>query len=576
MSSSPSDYNSNDSSHGKPLTTLKASPDGPKCPFGNSNVEITLNEGSCVWLKGNSGFGKTSLSTFLAGLSTDLKHIDIKAECNWEPSIHPRERCGVLFQNTTLLDELTVAGNLCVALESASTRNEGLTIEQQIKSLLETVGLDYLRDANKRPSQLSGGMARRASLALQLAQRKRVIVLDEPFTGLDTDAATSVARELTHLRKSYGTALLLISHEEHLAKLILKEGKSEIIELEAPKPVDTNGSASSKRGDDKPIQPNLFGTTLTSRFLDRLVDYFFWSLPLILLTFLACGLAIAMLSSDILRRIDVTDRVLSIVDTEVKPLLKMVNGGEVNSLHLMAVKMKVRSMMNTTVPQAKATLYALGMAKLFVLEIGPLLTALLLCGRIGGSYAGKVATMQATSETKLLRTLGINPQTWTLIPSLAAALVAAPALTVIGTSLAIILGATVGPEYGIGDYDGYWEQVRKSTFPELRPVSFQSLWTDPNATILEVLNTSPDFSTKWSDSYYDSLIEVVTYPVVYHLLKSFAYISITLITAEVCARCRVNMTTRHVPIVITSSVVISSLLVIITDWGFSQLLLCRV
>mmetsp|Transcript_26358 Transcript_26358/g.39932 ORF Transcript_26358/g.39932 Transcript_26358/m.39932 type:complete len:574 (+) Transcript_26358:28-1749(+) len=559
----------------KPIVTLKASPDGIKCPFGNDAVEISLNKGGCVWLKGNSGFGKTSLSTFLAGLSSDLKHIDIKAECNWDPSIDPRERCGVLFQNTTLLDELTVAGNLCVALESASTRNETLTIDHQVKNLLETVGLDYLRDANKRPSQLSGGMARRASLALQLAQRKRVIVLDEPFTGLDSDAAISVAKELTHLRKSFGTALLLISHEEHLAKLILTEGDSEIVELKAPlKSIDTNDATSNDGS--KPIRPNLFGTTLASRFVDRVLDYFFWSLPLILLTFLACGLAIAMLSSDILRRIDVTDRVLSIVDTEVTPLLKMVNGGEVNSLHLMAVKMKVRSMMNTTVPQAKATLYALGMAKLFVLEVGPLLTALLLCGRIGGSYAGKVATMQATSETKLLRTLGINPQIWTLVPSLAAALVAAPLLTVIGTYLAIVLGAVVGPQYGIGDYDGYWAQMRESTFPELRLISLQPLWTDANVTIWEVLNTSLEFSTPWSDSYYDSVIEVITYPVVYHILKSFVYISITLLTAEVCARSRVNMTTRHVPIVITSSVVISSLLVIVADWGFSQLLLCRV
>ncbi len=51
-----------------------------------------------------------------------------------------------------------------------------------------------------------------------------------------------------------------------------------------------------------------------------------------------------------------------------------------------------RGMLNTTIPPAKATLYAISMAKLFVLEIGPLITSLLLSGRIGGSYAGEVAT----------------------------------------------------------------------------------------------------------------------------------------------------------------------------------------
>ena len=51
-------------------------------------------------------------------------------------------------------------------------------------------------------------------------------------------------------------------------------------------------------------------------------------------------------------------------------------------------------MLNDSVPKAKAALYGQGLAKLFVLEVGPLLTALLLCGRIGGAYAGEVATMQ--------------------------------------------------------------------------------------------------------------------------------------------------------------------------------------
>ena len=124
---------------------------------------------------------------------------------------------------------------------------------------------------------------------------------------------------------------------------------------------------------------------------EKLYDYVLYSFPLILLTFIACGLAISMLSADILQRIDVTDQVLSIVDQEIRPLIKMVTGEEeANPMYLMVAKMKVRGMLNTAVPAAKANLYAIGMAKLFVLEIGPLLTALLLAGRIGGSYAGKV------------------------------------------------------------------------------------------------------------------------------------------------------------------------------------------
>lgn len=165
-------------------------------------------------------------------------------------------------------------------------------------------------------------------------------------------------------------------------------------------------------------RPNLFGTTFRDRCLEKLFDYALVSLPLILLTFAACGTAIAMLSADSLRRMDVTDPVLKIVDQEVRPWIQLLTGAEPNVFHLMGIRMKVQQMLNQTVPPAKATLYAIGMAKLLCLEIGPLLTALLLCGRIGGSYAGYVATMQATAQNKLLQTLGIAPMAWSLYPSI--------------------------------------------------------------------------------------------------------------------------------------------------------------
>jgi len=258
--------------------------------------------------------------------------------------------------------------------------------------------------------------------------RKRVIVLDEPFTGLDRESATSVAKELVNLRMKHGTALLLISHEPDIAALVMNGNCTQHnhkIELEPP--VSIKESSIRKRH-------YFSGATIMHRFFEDLVDYILWSLPLISVAFIVCGLAIAMLSCDILRRIDITDQVSKIVDEEVKPMIKLLTGKEADSLTMMMVKMKVRLMINSTMPSAKATLYALGMAKLFVLEIGPLLTALLLCGRIGGSYAGKVATMEATAQNKLLRTLGINPQIWTLLPGICAALIASPMLTITGTS----------------------------------------------------------------------------------------------------------------------------------------------
>lgn len=571
---------------GSPLVTFSVSRTGPRCPFGNSSVEFNFFRGGCVWLSGHSGAGKSTLSTYLAGLSSDsdLRKLDIKVdECSWDSSLARGERCGVLFQQTTLLDSLTVAGNVCVALEACATQRDQKEIQSarqrdfEIKRLIELVGLDYARDGSKRPTELSGGMARRASLALQLAQRKHLIVLDEPFTGLDRDSAVSVAKALVHLRRETGTALLLISHEPDLAALVMDngvQGGSESITLDRPDARTCDGVHSAN------TKPCLFGRTVFERFCEKLGDYFLWSVPLISLTFVACGLAISMLSSDILRRIDVTEPVLAIVDKEVRPLIKMLTSEDPGAMTMMMINMKVRGMLNSVVPGTKATLYALGMAKLFVLEIGPLVTALLLSGRIGGSYAGEVATMQATAQNKLLVTLGVNPRKWSLIPALSASLIAAPLLTVLGTALALWLGGLVGPSYGIGTYESYVTDVRSAILPGLRLRSIVA-WVEEhessNRSLFDFFLSLDLRCTVGAtgSACWDTFIEIITYPPCFLFVKSSVFMTIVVLVSEHAARRRKHLTPRNVPGVITQSVVMASLAIIVADWGFSQLLLKR-
>ena len=583
--------------------------DPNRCPFINDTVSFTLNRGSCIHLAGPSGAGKTTLSNYIAGIlhPEKGKHmlrntlgIDIDA-CKWNSSIPQGERVGMLFQQTTLLDSLTVAGNVCVALEhcpSISVKSDDTIIstQQKIKALLETVGLDYLRDGPKRPSELSGGMARRASLALQLAQHKHVIVLDEPFAGLDYITAVGIAKELERIRKDKGTALLLISHEPEIVDIVMGNAKE----------VKSNGGSSGKNGSsntstgsstvtlqrreselDKQVvsstlkHPSTFGKDAHQRFMVKVLDYFLYSLPLILLTFMAAGLAISMLSSDILRRVDVTDTVLSIVQKEIKPLIQMFTGEEdVSPMYTMMINMKVKGMLNTTIPPAKATLYAMGMAKLFVLEIGPLITALLLSGRIGGSYSGEVATMQATAQNKLLLTLGISPIVWTFGPSLLASWIASPLLTISGTMLALQIGAHVGPQYGIGNIKSYRNEVWNAVFVPLRLRGVVTWtenegWKHGGATLMESVYSYLDLRCTYSDSYTDALIEISTHPVIFHLIKSVVFMTIIMGVAEIASRRKADLTPRGVPKVITTSVVMGSLIVIFADWGFSQLLLKR-
>jgi ABC-type nitrate/sulfonate/bicarbonate transport system ATPase subunit/ABC-type transporter Mla maintaining outer membrane lipid asymmetry permease subunit MlaE len=589
----------------EPIVSFRATPLGPKCPFANSKIEFTLKPGGCLCLKGNSGMGKTTLAMYLAGIPGServLRKLQIGVEVmEWNPNIPHQERCGVLFQQTTLLDELTLAGNLQVALQQHhdkfATKHDR---DLRIKQLLDSVGLKFERDAHKYPTQLSGGMGRRASLALQLAQHKHLIVLDEPFTGLDYEAAVSVAKQLIHLRQTYNTALLLISHEPHLTNLIMDPSKTPskdniFVELQ-PKHSERNG-ASEKAPTNN---PRLFtGVTFRDRFFAKLLDYTCYSLPLIVCAFVACGLAISMLSADLLQRLDVNDQVLDLVDKEVRPLIKMLTGEEASPFQMMGVRFKVGGMLNRTIPPAKAKLYAMGLTKLFVLEVGPLLTALLLCGRIGGSYAGKVATLEATNQNKLLRTLGVNPQWWTLGPSLLAALIAAPLLTMVGTAIPLFAGGYVGQRYGIVRSPAiFHDDMMDSLFPPLRLQSFEHLWNDnselgdgeggvASAAItmttklwktLVSASSSLDLTVTYSKqpSWVDTVIELVTYPPIYHMLKSLTFILIIMLVAETVARLsQSNLTPRKVPSVITGSVVASGLLVILADWAFSQLWLMR-
>jgi len=315
-----------------------------------------------------------------------------------------------------------------------------------------------------------------------------------------------------------------------------------------------------------------------------------------------------MLSADMLQRLDISSKILDLVDTEVKPLIKLLTGEEASTFQMMGIRFKINSMLNQTVPPAKASLYAIGLAKLFVLEVGPLLTALLLCGRIGGSYAGKVGTMQATNQNKLLKVLGVDPRWWTLAPAMLASSLASPVLTVVGTGLALALGGWVGPLYGMnqagfGDQT-YTENIRDTILPVLRLVSFEGCWEPvsdvgdetmgKSKSVLELARsiaavlrdaianpTNLDlrvtyYNTLSASKWTDTAIEVVTYPPIYHFLKAEVYILIILGVAEWAARCYIpNLTPRGVPSVITLSVVLSGLLVILADWGFSQLLMLQ-
>jgi ABC-type nitrate/sulfonate/bicarbonate transport system ATPase subunit len=155
------------------LLSVSIEPLGPDCPLADRHVRFQVAPAQIVWLRGPSGVGKTMSCMHLAGLST-LPCADVRAE--WEPTVPERERIGFLFQKGVLIDILSLRENIALALLSVGG---DWPTEDRIASSLVAVGLSYEADGHKMPGELSGGMLRRAALAQVLAQRKRLIVLDE-------------------------------------------------------------------------------------------------------------------------------------------------------------------------------------------------------------------------------------------------------------------------------------------------------------------------------------------------------------------------------------------------------------
>ena len=186
---------------------------------------------------------------------------------------------------------------------------------------------------------------------------------------------------------------------------------------------------------------------------------------------------------------------------------------------------------------AKKKLYALAMSYVFSVELGPLVTALLLAGRIGGAYAGEVGMMAATHQLELLGVLGVPRLGWTFVPAVLAALLAAPLLTAVGTSVALYVGALVAGPRGF----------------EL--LSTDEYWADVHEVVL-----APGPQLHW-----------LKYPPAVSAYRALGFMAGTMAIAQLCAGVRRRLQPRHVPLVITTAVVTSCLVVICMDWFFSQL-----
>lgn len=169
--------------------------------------------GEIVAISGASGSGKSTLLDLLAGFLTPTDG-EIALDDRSLLPLPPEQRpVSILFQDNNLFDHLTVAQNIALGLQSA------LGSEKAIGDVLIRVALDGY--APRRARSLSGGQQQRVALARTLLRDKPILLLDEPFTGLDAETANSMRDLVKNLTTANNWHVLLVSHDEadaeHLA-----------------------------------------------------------------------------------------------------------------------------------------------------------------------------------------------------------------------------------------------------------------------------------------------------------------------------------------------------------------------
>jgi len=170
------------------------------------NVSLTVGDGAFVALVGPSGCGKSTLLRLVAGLeAADAGLLSLAGE----EIRGPADACGLIFQDHRLLPWLTVEQNVDLALTHANLSRAQR--DRVIAAHLELVGLAAF--ARAFPRELSGGMAQRAAIARGLVNRPRLLLLDEPFSALDSFTRTRLQGELERIWAYEKIAMVLVTHD---------------------------------------------------------------------------------------------------------------------------------------------------------------------------------------------------------------------------------------------------------------------------------------------------------------------------------------------------------------------------
>lgn len=190
---------------------------------------ISITKGEIVSLLGDSGSGKSTILRLIAGLEMPNQGVVVVNDCVCcdDCQFMPPEQRGVgmVFQDYALFPHMTVEKNIRFGLHKLSRKERN----ERVEEMLTLVNLSEFR--HRYPYELSGGQQQRVALARALAPKPSLLILDEPFSNLDTSLQHRIRDDLRRLLKQTGTTTIFVTHDEEDAEALadrivyLAEGK---------------------------------------------------------------------------------------------------------------------------------------------------------------------------------------------------------------------------------------------------------------------------------------------------------------------------------------------------------------
>jgi putative ABC transport system ATP-binding protein len=205
---------------------------GPETTIALDNIDLQVQRGEFLALYGPSGSGKTTLLFLLGGLDRPTSgriyfdNIEVSGLDERRLSKIRRSKVGFVFQNYNLVDDLTVLEN--VKLTMMFEGKSGTEMTQRASELLSRVGVAH--KSRYRPSQLSAGEQQRVATARALANRPRLVLMDEPTGNLDQENSRALMSLVEEIREEEGVTFIVATHNPEIvesarSRMFLKSGR---------------------------------------------------------------------------------------------------------------------------------------------------------------------------------------------------------------------------------------------------------------------------------------------------------------------------------------------------------------